>query len=147
MTRLPARTSASQRCEPRKPAPPVTTAVGIASMLPRPLEGCRGLHKGFTAETGASVRFRALVGTPGAARRDQDCDPARRLRRVALPGNAVVFAALPRRRARGRRHWLLRRDARVHGRVGADAAPAPRARRAPRGRGARRGDPPLAPPP
>ena len=34
MTRCPFPRSASQRCEPRKPAPPVTSEVGIAAMLP-----------------------------------------------------------------------------------------------------------------
>ena len=73
----------------------------------------------------------ALVGTPGAARRDPGRDPARRLRRRRLgaPGDAGLHALGPGRRPQRRCDRLLRRDARVHGRLGADAARRARARR------------------
>ena len=64
MTRCPSRASESQRCDPRKPAPPVTTAVGISSMLPRPSEHRARLHKGFTATLVASVPARCAGGDP-----------------------------------------------------------------------------------
>src|SRR5260221_1455673 len=65
MTRYPSRASESQRCDPRKPAPPVTTAVGISPMLPRPPGDCSRLHKGFTATAGASVRAMRWWGPLG----------------------------------------------------------------------------------
>src|SRR5579884_3579485 len=39
MTRWPRRRSSSHRCEPRKPAPPVTRLVGMARSLAQPAQG------------------------------------------------------------------------------------------------------------
>src|SRR6266536_268118 len=141
MTLWPAETRWSQRCEPRNPAPPVTTAVGITSMLAAPSEDGGALTKDlrvfvmFTSSdcVGCYVRPDAraeaheLVGPGRSARRRARRDPARRLRRLAdaAARDAAVHEVGARRRPHRRCDGLLRRVPRVHGRLEPDAAGRP----------------------
>src|SRR5450755_1956965 len=52
ITRLPRRSSSSQRCEPRNPAPPVTRQVGIVSNLQRLRAPVRGHNVPWARLTG-----------------------------------------------------------------------------------------------
>ena len=66
MTRWPSPRSASQRWEPRKPAPPVTTEVGTAAILTVLFGGLRGrLQNANGSAKSGSVARQTIADGPG----------------------------------------------------------------------------------
>src|SRR5437764_13226643 len=72
MTRYPLAMRWSQRCEPRNPAPPVTTAVGIGGMLPAASAKGRRLYEALTPHNchrTSRADARSAYGSPVETRR------------------------------------------------------------------------------